>query len=78
VAPMTELTIRESQNPGKAVEQLQALCFPGNGVEEIESEWTARDRELKMFCGPPRDSSAQISVQKTDANLGTRQCVTRH
>jgi hypothetical protein len=23
-------------------------------VVEIESEWTARDRELKMFGGPPR------------------------
>ena len=25
-----------------------------NGVGEIESEWTARDRELKMFGGPAR------------------------
>jgi hypothetical protein len=25
-----------------------------NGVVEIESQWTARDRELKMFGGPAR------------------------
>ena len=29
-------------------------AFRENGVVEIESEWTARDRELKMFGGPPR------------------------
>ncbi len=40
------------------------------GVVEIESEWTARDRELKMFGGPAEPSSTQVSVQKTDANLG--------
>jgi len=37
---------------------------------EIESEWTTRDRESKMFGGPARPSSTQVSVQKTDANLG--------
>jgi hypothetical protein len=26
----------------------------GNGVVGIESQWTARDRELKMFGGPAR------------------------
>ena len=36
------------------VEQLPTLCFAENGVVEIESEWTARDRELKMFGGPAR------------------------
>ena len=29
-------------------------AFHENGVVEIESEWTARDRELKMFGGPAR------------------------
>ncbi len=29
-------------------------AFGENGVVEIESEWTARDRELKMFGGPAR------------------------
>ena len=29
-------------------------AFRENGVVEIESEWTARDRELKMFGGPAR------------------------
>ncbi len=29
-------------------------AFREMGVVEIESEWTARDRELKMFGGPPR------------------------
>jgi hypothetical protein len=42
-----------------------------NGVVEIESEWTARDRESKMFGGLAEPSSAaRVSVQKTDANLG--------
>jgi len=47
-------------------------CLRENGVVEIESERTARDRELKMFGGLGRagSSSAQVSVQKTDANLG--------
>ena len=29
-------------------------AFREKGVVEIESEWTARDRELKMFGGPAR------------------------
>ena len=29
-------------------------AFREIGVVEIESEWTARDRELKMFGGPAR------------------------
>jgi len=29
-------------------------AFRENGVVEIESEWTARDRELKISGGPPR------------------------
>ena len=29
-------------------------AFRENGVVEIESEWTARDREVKMFAGPAR------------------------
>ena len=29
-------------------------AFRKNGVVEIESEWTVRDRELKMSGGPPR------------------------
>jgi putative transposase len=29
-------------------------AFRENGVVQIESEWTARDRELKMFGGPAR------------------------
>ena len=29
-------------------------AFRENGVVEIESEWTARDRELKTFGGPAR------------------------
>ena len=29
-------------------------AFRENGVVEIESEWTARDRELKMFGTPAR------------------------
>ena len=29
-------------------------AFWENGVVEIESQWTARDRELKMFGGPAR------------------------
>src|SRR5450759_416608 len=41
-------------------------------LAEIESEWTARDRELKMFGGPARTFSAQVSVQNTDADLGRR------
>lgn len=40
------------------------------GVVEIESEWMARDCELKMFGGRPESSSAQVSAHKTDANLG--------
>ena len=45
-------------------------CLRENGVVEIESEGTASARELKMFGGQPEPSSAQVSVQKTDANLG--------
>ena len=50
-------------------------AFREIGVVEIESEWTARDRELRMFGGAsPESSSAQVSVQTTDANLmGTGQ-----
>jgi hypothetical protein len=46
-------------------------------VVKIESERMARDRELKMFGGLGRagPSSAQVSVQKTDANLGHQACV---
>ena len=29
-------------------------AFRENGVVEIESEWTGRDRELKMLGGPAR------------------------
>ena len=29
-------------------------AFRENGVVEIESEWTARDRQLRMFGGPAR------------------------
>jgi hypothetical protein len=29
-------------------------AFRENGVAEFESEWTARDRELKMFGGQAR------------------------
>jgi hypothetical protein len=44
-----------------------------NGVAQTESERTGRDRELKMFGRPqPELSSAQVSVQKTDATWGTR------
>src|SRR5664280_2418688 len=31
-----------------------SYAFPGNEVVEIESEWTARDRRLKMSGGPAR------------------------
>ena len=41
-------------------------------VVEAESEWTARARELKRSVARPGPSSAQVSVQKTDANLGRR------
>ena len=54
------------------MEQFPPPCFPREGVPvEIESEWTARDRELKMFGGPPGPSSAQVNVQKTDVNPST-------
>jgi len=40
------------------------------GLVEIESEWAARDRELNnVRVDWPELSSAQVSVQKTDANL---------
>ena len=39
---------------------------------EIESEWTAGAHESKIFGGPVESSSAQVNVQKTDANLGSR------
>jgi hypothetical protein len=35
---------------------------------EIESQWTARDRELKMFGRPAR--TFLRGVQERDANLG--------
>jgi hypothetical protein len=41
-----------------------------HGVLEIESQWTARDREWKMFDGPVRSFLCPVSVQKTDANPG--------
>jgi hypothetical protein len=40
--------------------QVRPLCRANlgslweNGVVEIESEWAARDRELKIFGGPAR------------------------
>jgi hypothetical protein len=33
---------------------LRHYALRENGVLEIESEWTARDRELKMFGAPAR------------------------
>ncbi len=39
------------------------------GVVAIKSQWTARDRELKIFSGWPGFFSAQVSVQTTAANL---------
>src|SRR5271165_3281136 len=45
-------------------------AFRENGVVEIESEWTARDRESKMFSGPARTFSTQVSVETTDVNPG--------
>lgn len=36
---------------------------------EIESEWTARDRELKANAGPARIFLRQVSVHLQDANL---------
>ena len=40
------------------------MRFREMGVVEIESEWTARDRELKMFGGPPRIFPAQAQRPK--------------
>jgi REP-associated tyrosine transposase len=40
------------------------------GAVEIESEWTAADRELLATRGKPRTFLSQVSVQRTDANLG--------
>ena len=36
----------------------------------VESEWTARDRELKTFGGPARTFLRPGSAQKRDASLG--------
>jgi putative transposase len=40
------------------------------GVVEIESEWTALDRETRTHGGPRRIFLTQVSVQRKDANLG--------
>jgi hypothetical protein len=41
------------------------------GLVEIELQWTARDGELNnVRVDRPELSSVQVSVQKTDANLG--------
>ena len=39
----------------------------------IESEWTARDLEMKMSAGQIEPSSVKVSVQKKDANPASRQ-----
>ena len=40
------------------------------GIVEIESEWTARDREHKAREGQRGYSFAQVSAQNRGANLG--------
>ncbi len=50
---------RASARRGSAVpdnRQLTTLfhAFRENGVVDIESEWTARERDLKMLGGPAR------------------------
>ena len=38
-------------------------------IVEIESAWTAADWETKTKGGPARVVEAQVSVQRTDANV---------
>lgn len=40
------------------------------GIVEIESEWTARDREQKARGGGERIFLPQVSAQTRSANLG--------
>ena len=42
------------------------------GPVEIESQWTATDREAKVHGEQSRIFMTQVSVHRTDANLGHR------
>jgi hypothetical protein len=54
-APVLKRAIKRRTFPRINAEALaNNYAFRENGVVEIESEWTARDRELKMFGGPAR------------------------
>jgi len=52
------------------VDRLWHYALRETGIVEIESEWTARDREQETGAAPGEYFSAQVSAQNRGANLG--------
>ena len=52
------------------MDRLWHYALRETGIVEIESEWTARDREQETGAAPGEYFSAQVSAQNQGANLG--------